>query len=823
MAYLRQILLILPCLFFPVLVLAEMGIAAKPLLTSQKASLITSSSECQKLFSGCQLNQNEKNRKQSFEIEGKSCELQQKKYNCQKLITDEPNSQRRLQIKSKIQSCSASSMCEQHTPAALRNLKSCFWNEPGDFGIDVWEMILKGAGYVNQCTAPQGAWKKAVSIWKCQAPIYWLFKAAQDFPNRAEALAQAEKIYTAGEDWVRKKGIQIDCYTPEARFEMACYGAIALFAPDKILKVAKAIPQSVKLARLEQLGAKARLTVTAERAQGADRAYRATKGRQSVRAEQMIQAKSPTGSGLQITRKISQPVNVVGKSAIPKKLSLPTSVAVSKEFSPRDRFSDQYVSRNMTTAAENEKWVELANDLNPPSGTRFFDVENSMMKHLNDTTLDKNFVTALTNQHKELIATKMQELVKKYPDVEFIPYSDFKSVRYALKPKPPATSLPYGIDAEIGKAFELSNQEFITILKNKKLVPKGEDPSWWFRAGWGDTADQATFATRYSRTAPSTNQMRRFTDADLRESQNTTLKYTEAYRQNVQSSLGKTSLLEESSVPGKMIPRAEVFDALRKTQTPEELISFLKKTTGQQLTPSQAKVLRTYGNMTDEFSPGIHIIQREQAILDKNTGGITFDLVGAGSENAQATAKALAKATDVESAVRESRVGEKSVTENLARRKNEVKNAVAPILEKYKINARFISSGDDMALIPEKALSDVIKKEIAQALAKTENPSSIRMSSVGQGIPTTTDRMVMATQGESVEKATRKYLQGQLPREILDKTVVSVQMEGKSVGSGNVRLVLGEGQSLTAVQRAAFQEAFKKAVQSLKANYVPVN
>jgi hypothetical protein len=125
--------------------------------------------------------------------------------------------------------------------------------------------------------------------------------------------------------------------------------------------------------------------------------------------------------------------------------------------------------------------------------------------------------------------------------------------------------------------------------------------------------------------------------------------------------------------------------------------------------------------------------------------------------------------------------------------------------------------------LPEKALSDVIKKEIAQALAKTENPSSIRMSSVGQGIPTTTDRMVMATQGESVEKATRKYLQGQLPREILDKTVVSVQMEGKSVGSGNVRLVLGEGQSLTAVQRAAFQEAFKKAVQSLKANYVPVN
>ena len=64
--------------------------------------------------------------------------------------------------------------------------------------------------------------------------------------------------------------------------------------------------------------------------------------------------------------------------------------------------------------------------------TVFFDVENSQLKLLNDTLKEKNFVTSLTNYHKELTFKKMQELVKKNPGLQMDMYSDFKSSRFAF-------------------------------------------------------------------------------------------------------------------------------------------------------------------------------------------------------------------------------------------------------------------------------------------------------------------------------------------------------------------------------------------------------
>lgn len=776
-------------------------------------------SRCRYLFQSCAVDPLTKERKRHWEIQSQLCRQNYAKNNCQKLVNDEPK------LASKMQDCSPYGRCAEEAQSAEKMMKGCFWNAPKQFGVDIWDSIIQGskalAAKAPQCIAPPKLTDKLISTWKCIAPIYWVYSAYNNMPSY-------EKIYNSGKDWVKKQGIKLDCYDTEAQTQMICYGVISVFAPDKLLKVAKYVPEVISLAKLEvaaNSAAKARVAALSDRASVAAARTEKLQNRVSVRETKILKAKPPPGSagkGLTVPR--SGP-KVAGSKTLPaSSATLAADSTVPTALAAREAFSEKHVSKTFATEAQNEKWVQLANDPNLPPGTRFFDVENSAMKNLNDKTLDKNFVTALTNQHKELVISKVEALASKYPDVEFVRYSDFKSVRYALKPKPPATELPYGIESEMGKTFSEANKEFVQIMKEKNLVPEGQDPNWWFRSGWGDTADEATFAARYSRNAPSTNHMRQFTDADLRESQKTTLDFAEAYRMKVQVSLKNSSLLETSSVEGKMIPKAEVFDAIRKTETPEELSQFLTKTTGEQVTIDQARILQKYGDLTDEFSPGIHIAKREQAILDHKNGGITFDLVGAGSENSQATANALVRSQDVESAVKETRFGERSVTQNLNRRKAEIKNTVSPILDKYKIKARFVASGDDMALIPDKPLSPAIKKEIAEALAKTEKPSSIRMSSVGEGIPNVTDRMVMATQGESIEKATRKYLQGELPKDILDKTLVSVQMEGTAVGQGNVRLVLGEGVQLTAEQRKAFSDAFRKAVtQVKKANYKPIN
>lgn len=754
---------------------------------------------CKNMFITCGTNSLSKAKKQRFEITSKACKQEQVELNCAGLAMKEPK------LKSKIRDCSAFGLCMEEAKQESAILKGCFWNAPKQLGIDLWNLIFETAALAKkkagQCIEPKDLVDQVISVWQCQAPIYWAYSAYQDAPS-------PEKIYQAGKKWVEKQGVKLQCFDSEAQSEMICYGVLAVFAPDKIIKVGKAIPSIVKLVKLDSkiklagesrakaIGSRASVQ-TARRQAGGSGAVDFIRNRASVASAQ-----------LEAAANLAKPVA--------QKSTVPTALTV------KDSYTQKYVTKVITTEKQNQKWVDIATSATAEDGIKFFDVENSVLKSLNDVTLDKNFVTAMTNQHKELIKTRINSLSTQFPEVEFIVYSDFKSIRYAFKPKPPATSIPNKLETEVAKVFQQANEEFLNGLKSKNLVPEGQDANWWFRAGWGETADEASFATRFSRSAPDKNQMRKFTDSDLQENQKRTLDMSNLYRESLSKSLNDKNFFIESSISGKQVLKPEIFDAIRKTKTPEELKSFIETAYDQKIELTQAKQLRTYSEMVDEFSPGIHVVRREQAILDKPTGGINFDLVGAGSENAFATADALSLADSVESAVSLTRKGEQSVTAILNKRKKEVQDTVTPILKKHGITARFIASGDDMTLIPDKVIPAKVTFEITQAMAKIEKPASVRMSSVGSGIQTTTERMVLATQGESIEKLTRTYLQGQVPKNIADQVLVSIQVETKKVGTGNIRLLLGEGIGLTDAQRSSFQQAFIKAVENTKGKYKPV-
>lgn len=510
---------------------------------------------------------------------------------------------------------------------------------------------------------------------------------------------------------------------------------------------------------------------------------------------------------------------------------IPTTRKTAESVRPANRedLIRQNLTTEFTTVRQNEEWMRLAENTKPDGKTRYFEVENSVMKELNDVTQDKNFVTALTNKHKSIMKEKMDALALKYPGVDIVPYSDFKAMRYALKPRPPATKLPANIEKELAQALQDTNAEFVKFMKDNKLLRDSDKPEEWFRAGYGQTADQATQASRYSRRADGTNRLQNFSDRQLQENLAAGLQGTELYRGALQRDLGRTPLMETISGTDKMTFKPEVFDAVRKTTTKEELMDLVERSTGVKITPLQADQIRDYADLVDDFSPGIHVAQRKIASLTDSThGGLSLDFAGMGSQNSRATAEALARSENLTDAVVRTRTGERSVTVGFNQRKADVTEAVDSVLKKYGIEARYVDSGDDMVIKPSKPIPAAARQEIANALAQRVPPSSIRVSHVPSGVTREADRAVIGTHGETIEKQMRKALQGQIPKEKLDQTLFQVDMRSTSAGNGNAGLLLSNPRNqltpseMERIQRA-FRDSIKKLNDSLRSQNLPAN
>lgn len=145
-----------------------------------------------------------------------------------------------------------------------------------------------------------------------------------------------------------------------------------------------------------------------------------------------------------------------------------------------------------------------------------------------------------------------------------------------------------------------------------------------------------------------------------------------------------------------------------------------------------------------------------------------------------------------------------------------------PILKKHGIKGRFVASGDDITIVPTNMpMSDVVKKEIADALAATKDPSSFRMGMVGPGIRTTQDRMVLATTMEDVVKKT--MLKVDVPPQVRKQTFISAEAQTTTVGKGKVKLHFGG--NVSPEIRKQYEEAFKEALieinKKTKSNYKP--
>lgn len=481
----------------------------------------------------------------------------------------------------------------------------------------------------------------------------------------------------------------------------------------------------------------------------------------------------------------------------------------------RTAFIERNLQKTFTTPEQNQKWIDLADMTSKKGEVMFLDVENAYLKKLNDTTKDKNFITSLTNKHKEIMFLKMKEFGLKNPGLEIIPYSDFKSTRFAFKGQ-----IPANLQDQLAGVFADANKDFTTVIRASSVV-KAEDPiEDWFRSGLGQTADQANMAAKYSRSVEGQNILQNYSSPNIQEKLYTTKGRIENLRENIQKNFAdKNQILEKIEGTEKYILKSDVIDVIRKSDSTESARESMKKFYGVDVTESQALEMKNYISDVDQFNPGIRTAKREFANFSEATnGGLSADFAGMGASNLSGTGKALAKANDLDSAIKLTRLEEKRITQEFVQKKENFENKVNQYLvsKKHMGQTTINCSGDDCVVITAKNLDAKTKTELVQRLSRDDSPAGLRLAFIRDQIEDPATRNILASHGESVEKILRKKIAGEVPTEKLQKILFSVDVKGQNFGEGEMKLIIGNSQvQLTPAERQKIQTVFKDSVKEL--------
>lgn len=230
--------------------------------------------------------------------------------------------------------------------------------------------------------------------------------------------------------------------------------------------------------------------------------------------------------------------------------------------------------------------------------------------------------------------------------------------------------------------------------------------------------------------------------------------------------------------------------------------------------------MQTYAKSVDEFSPGIHIAQREVATLDNAVmGGLSADMAGMGAKNLSATAKALrdagdsGDAGDLDEVLAETRKQEKAITESFNRQKQTFQDILNDVVGAARIKT--ICSGDDCTAVPKQPLSDHEKQSILKKISEAGYASDFRLSFIPENIPKSSTRSLLAVHGESLEKVLRKNLADKMEPAKLKGLIFGVDMKTTTLNQGGVKLLTATSPSvrLSERERQLINENFKKALE----------
>lgn len=483
----------------------------------------------------------------------------------------------------------------------------------------------------------------------------------------------------------------------------------------------------------------------------------------------------------------------------------------------REEFKAHYLRYEAATLDDNETWVKFATG--EKKASRFVEIENWKLRDLNKTLQDKDLATALTNRHKEITMEEFEALQKKYPGIKLHPYSDYKSVRFAIEgPVPP------GFDADLQKTFASIQTRFEADIKARNLVRGDENPADWFRAATGETGDQSALVARWAREEGSPMQVASFQDPVVRAKLEANLRETDRLREQAVAVAADTGMVERTADGHKVLGK-DVMEIMRKAKDDENAAYMLRQRYGlASLTPEQASKLRSYAAAADKFSPSLYVTRREVATLDEaDMGGFSIDFVGMGASNLQSTANALAGVKSLDDAILRARQAEKDVTTVFEGRRRSVTEVARDLFGADRVKT--VCSGDDCVGVMKSGLSETEKARLANTLASQQDGANIRMAYIPPYVNDRGARSILATHGESVEKLMRTELVGKMENSRLRGMLFAIDVRSDSPGTGGMGLIVGKAPNmrLSPSEERLVREAFRKAVGKLNDELYPTH
>ena len=501
-----------------------------------------------------------------------------------------------------------------------------------------------------------------------------------------------------------------------------------------------------------------------------------------------------------------------------------TFINPNEKIGSKAEFISKYEDFVLTGPELNSRWIQNARATN---ASLYLDIENSALKRLNDTIGDKSLVTSLTNAHKTIIATRINELLKKYPNIDIEVYSDFKSTRFAFVPKDISSETKAQLSKELNSVYQEANSEFADMIKTMEGIPTTENIRGWFQAGIGETADEAGQASKRSRSVDRSGQIANFQKVKftIEEEVKSIKKYTERLNQN--HPLAKVGLIEKTKDKKSFVPTLEVFEVARKVSGPpsaqgEALANELNRRFGSKLSIQDGQELMSYIKNLDSLTPGLWIKERVNANLnDASLGGMSGDITGMGARNIRQVAFDILH-TDKDSPsdiVKATRAGEEKVTKTFDQIKTRFNQIVKDVLDERQIEYSNACSGDDCVMIPSKELTAKDQIALVSKFASQENPSQYRLSIIPAGVKQS-DRTNLAVHGELVEKHLRKILtgvgDGKINHSKLKNLTIATKMPTQ-IKQGKVDLIIGVKEELqfTPREQVLIQKALKESIEKV--------
>jgi len=495
------------------------------------------------------------------------------------------------------------------------------------------------------------------------------------------------------------------------------------------------------------------------------------------------------------------------------------------------------------TVADNAQFIRLSQTAPPQPSLRFIEVENAVLKSLNDQVFrSKDLVDRTENLWREILLTELSKSPLLSQQI-LGQYQDFKSLRFAFPPNPE-------IDRQFSIAYERAMKRFSEQLGQTPLAKSYAglpgslgDPTRWHMAAAGNTVDEAGLTARYARGLPATTGPPLQTIEDAAPWIQKQAIAAEEIRVNWTSSLNdeqKRSLLRavDSTGSPQFIPHEGVFELIRKVDFSKGELAYLdlgkkiQKRFGSELTPKQLRELHRYAASVDAFSVGILIPERVVNDLSPAQYGIvSADFAGQGGRNLAETAASLTRSRDkarqgqITEVIAQARAAEVKATQRMRLLNDEYKAALDRTIGKDSVK-RLTFSGDDGIYLPEKEWTEDDRLQLVSHLTEiSETPSQFRLTWVPTQYP---DRSVipvesrsrLINQAETIEKNLRSALEGKVSREELTQAVFLIEFwpaSPNTIESGTYSLILSSKGETSLELKAKSSEELQRLLQEVQA------